>query len=146
MKKINLFYSALIATALSLNPLLSTQLNAATQQTTNSLSFKVAKVLHNRGLDDDAAKEIAENFFADDEELFAIMLKNLENGCNKLNENLILNYISTLALQRKNIKLDSYAFLVDMAYKITNKKLSKETLKELENIATKNYLLFQQVA
>lgn len=145
MKKINLFYSALIATALSLNPLLSTQLNAATQQTTNSLSFKVAKILHNRGLDDDAAKEIAEDFFEDNEDLFSIMIKNLENSCSELNENLILNYISTLALQRKSIKLDSYAFLVDMTYKITNKKLTKERLKELENIATKNYLLSQQM-
>jgi energy-converting hydrogenase A subunit M len=140
MKKINLFYSAVIATVLSLNPFVAAQLNASTQQRTNSLSFKIAKVLHNRGIDDDVAKEIAEDFFSEDEELFSIMLKNLENGCSELNEKDILNYISSMALHRKSVKLDSYASLVDITYKITNKKLNKETLKELENIATKNYL------
>ncbi len=142
MKNTNLLYSALIATVLALNPLVTTSLNASTQQKTNSLSFRVAKNLNNRGLDEDMAREIADGFFSNDEELFSIMLKNIESGCSVLSEDEILNHISSMALHRKTLKLDSYDSLVNMTFKIKNRALEKETLKELENIAMKNFYFF----
>ena len=101
--------------------------------------------MHKRGLEDNAAKEIAENYFTEDEELFALMLKNFENGCAIVSEEELMNYVSSMALQRKNIELDSYSSLVGMVHKIKNRALSKETLDELRQIATKNYFFSQQI-
>ena len=139
MKKSDILYSALVVTVLTINPLFTSSLNASVNRT-NFISSSVANILARRGINDDAAKEIAEEFFADKEEEFALMLKNIANGCSVLSENEIMDHISSLALHRKNIELDSYASLVNMVQKIKNISPSKETLKELQNIADINSL------
>ena len=146
MKNRTIFYSALIATILALNPLTPTTLNAKTTNQASTLTLNIAKILHKRGLDDDIAYEISENFFLNNEELFSIMLQNLENGCSLVDRDKLLNYISSLVLQRKPIKLESYEFLVGMVYKINNKPLSKKSLEEIKNISTINLLLSQYSA
>ena len=74
-----------------------------------------------------------------DEELFALMLQNLKYGYNnKLSPNEILDFLSTQALMKKNVHLDSYSYLVNMVYQIKNQALTKKDLKDLNTIATKN--------
>ncbi len=103
----------------------------------NTISSSIASILHKRGLDVDAAKDISNNF-TDDDNLFDLMIKNLENGCAILRKEEILEYLSTVALYRKNIDLTSYSCLFDMVYKVKQKPLNKKTLKQLDNIARKN--------
>jgi len=146
MQRREIIYSALIATALALTPFTPAPISHSAKHQTSSLSLNIANILHKRGLEDDAAKEIAENYFTEDEELFALMLKNFENGCAIVSEDELMNYVSSMALQRKNIKLDSYSSLVGMVHKIKNRALSKETLDELRRIATKNYFFSQKIA
>jgi hypothetical protein len=146
MKNKDILYSVLIATALAINPLMAKSINLSSQNQTTSLSINVAKILQNRGLDDDAARVISEEFFADDEDLFHLMLKNLEHGCSVLSEDEILDYVSSIALQRKQLKLDSYSSLVNMLHSIKKIPPSKETLLELENIAMKNFLFSQSIS
>ena len=146
MKNKDILYSVLLTTALAINPLMAKTLNSSAKHQTTSLTIDIAKILHNRGLDDNVAKEISEDLFSDNEELFSMMLKNLENGCSILNEEKILNFISLLALQRKEIKLDSYSSLVSIVQNIKHTTPSKDTLQELEQIATKNFLFAQYVS
>ena len=145
MKKINLLYSTLVATALTLSPFIVTPLNAtvahATQ--TSNISFNMVKILHNRGLDEDAAQKLVDKFVGNDEELFTVLLENFENRCQVLSRDEIMNYLSTLALQRKSINLDSYSALINMVHKITHKSPSQETLVELQNIANMNFAYSQ---
>ena len=130
--------SVLLASALSLTPITLTALNTSTKIQLNSISNSIALNLHKRGLEEDASKKIANNFFTIDEELFSLMLQNLKNSSLELNSDKILEYISTQALMRKNVKLDSYAYLVSMTQKIKGTTLSKEDLKNLNAIAQKN--------
>lgn len=148
MKKTYIFYSVLVISALSINFIAEVPLNSSPTQTnrTNSLSFVVAKILYARGLESDAAIEISENFFKDSGEEFHVMLKNIVNRCSILSEDEIMNYISSLALQKKSIQLDSYSALVDMVQKIKNIAPSKAVLKELEIIASVNFTYSRQIA
>jgi len=145
MKKTNLLYSTLVATALTLSPLITTPLNAtvthATQ--TSTTSFHMVNILHNRGLDEDAAQKLVSEFIGSEEELFSILLENLESRCSVISRKDIMNYISTLALQRKSINLDSYSALINMVHKITHETPSRKTLEELQNIAKINFAYSQ---
>jgi len=144
MKKKDILHSALVVTVLTINPLFTASLTASINKP-DSISFNIARILYSRGLNDSAAREIAESFLEEDEELFALMLKNIISDCGVLSENEIMNYLSSLALQRKSIDLKSYASLVNMVQKIKSIAPSKETLKELQNIAIKNSVYTQQV-
>lgn len=141
MKKSNLLYVTLVVTVLSVSPFLTTQLSASVTQnpSTSSLSYKIANILYSRGLELDAAEKISDEFLEDDEELFSLMLQNIEDGCSVLSKDEIMNYISSLALQRKSIKLDSYSALIKMTHQIKHKLPTKETMLELQNIAALNY-------
>ena len=140
MKKINLLYSTLVATALGVAPFLATPLNATVTHSakTSTLSFNIANILHNRGLELNAAQKISDEFLGNDEELFSILLENIKNRCSVLSKDEIMNYISNLALQRKSIELDSYSALIKMVHQIKHASPSKETLLELQNIANLN--------
>ena len=74
------------------------------------------------------------------------MLKNIESGSSVLNETEILDFLSTQALHRKKVELDSYSYLVNMTHQITNRALSAQTLSELQLIATKNSFYMQVAA
>ncbi|WP_324172577.1 hypothetical protein [Sulfurimonas sp.] len=130
--------SVLLASALTLTPITATLLSANTQVKINSISNSIAQNLHRRGIDEDASKKIAQRFLTMDEELFSLMLQNIKNSSVKLNHEKLMDFISTQALMQKNVKLDSYAYLVSMAHKIKGTVLSKEDLKTLNIIAQKN--------
>jgi len=138
MKNQNILSTVLLASSLTLTPVITTSLTASSQFKVNSISTSIAKNLHRRGIDEDASKKIANNIFTIDEELFALMLHNLQYGYGKLDRSEVLDFLSTQALMKKDVNLDSYSYLVNMVYQIKHQPLSKEDLKNIDTIATKN--------
>lgn len=139
MDKRNFISVTLLVTALAFNPLYAEHhVKTSSQIKQNSVSSNIASILHKRGLDEDAAKEISENLVNEEDDLFALLIDNLINGCNEVNKNEVLEYLSTAALHRQNVDLDSYAQLVSMVSRIKEKVLDEKTLKELSAIANSN--------
>ena len=143
MKKQNILSSVLLVSSLTFTFIVTTSLTASSQLQVNSISGSIAKNLHQRGIDEDVSKKIAKNIFNIDEELFALMLQNLQNNCSKLSRSEIMDFLSTQALMNKKVNLDSYSYLVNMAYQIKKRALSEDDLKGLNTIATKNLLYVQ---
>jgi len=141
MSKENILRITLFVSVLAFNPVIAetfkSTINMQTQQETR-VSTSIANILHKRGLDEDAAVELSQNFMAEDEELFARMLENLLSGCKSISESEVLAYLSNEALFRKSVDLESYDTLVSMASKIKQKALDEVTLKELQSVAKQN--------
>ena len=138
MNRHNFIGVTLLISVLALNPLLAVEFqnNIQTKLNQNSnLSYTIASILHKRGLDDDAAKEISDSMIDGNEEDLMQMVENLSLV---LPHNEIMEYLSTMALHRKEIRLDSYDHLVSMASKIRKSALDKSTLKHLHAIAKVN--------
>ncbi len=139
-KNQNILSSVLLASTLTLTPVITTSLNANTHLKANSLSNSIAKNLHRRGIDRDASLKIANNLFNIDEELFALMLQNLEYSCDSLSKNAILDFLTNQALMQKNVQLDSYSYLVNMLYQIKQQAPTQDELKKMNTLAIKNSL------
>jgi len=141
MNKENILNITLFVSVLVFNPAVAETLkpttNIQTQQETR-VSTSIANILYKRGLDEDAAKELSQNFMPEDEELFARMLENLLNGCRSINKDEVLSYLSNEALFRKSVDLKSYDTLVSIVSKIKQKSLDAMTLKELQSVAKQN--------
>ena len=144
MDKRNFISVTLLVSALAFNPLVAQQLNTnvSSQIKLNTVSSSIASILHKRGLDEDAAQEISNNFVDEEEELFALMINNLVNKCSSLSREEVLEYLSTAALYRQNVHFDSYAQLVNMVSKIKQKPLDEKTLTQLSAIAKQNKEIF----
>jgi len=141
MSKENILTITLFVSVLVLNPAVAEILkstNAIQTQQETRVSTNIANILYKRGLDEDAAKELSQNFMAEDEELFASMLENLLSGCKGMAKDDVLAYLSNEALFRKRVDLQSYDQLVAMARGVQQKVLDKTTLQQLQNIAKQN--------
>ena len=132
-------------TSLILTPAMASPFNVNIKIQNNSISNSIASMLRKRGLDEDAAQKIANSFIGEDEARFAIMLRNLENGCSILNKNEVLEYLSHSALQKRAVDFTSYSSLIGMVQKIKNKALEPNTMRELENVANKNSLYLNNI-
>lgn len=146
MKNIQILTVTLLASALTLGAVTLPTAESKTQAKVKSISSTIASILHKRGLEEEASRSIAENFFQNNEELIAFMLENLKQGTTALSEDEILAYISTQALFRKSVELDSYSYLLSMTQQIRQRAPSKETMQELEKIAFQNSLFKGKVA
>jgi hypothetical protein len=144
MSKDNILRITLFVSVLAFNPVVAETLkpitNIQSQQETR-VSTSIANILHKRGLDEDAAEEISQNFVAEDEELFTRMMENLLHGCKSISKDELLAYLSNEALYRKTVSLESYDHLVAMVSKIKQKSLDALTFKELQIIAKQNQQL-----
>ncbi len=144
MKKHHFISITLIISGLALNPLIAnTAVNSVSQvQTTNhTISSSIASILHKRGLDEDAAEEMSNNLLEEDEALLAMMMQNLEEECSSVSREEVLEYLSTAALYRQNVRFDSYDHLIAMVSKIKQTSLDTKTLQNLRDVAKKNSLL-----
>jgi len=141
MNKQNIIRITLFVSALAFNPaaaeILPQLTNIQTQQS-STVSSSIANILYQRGLDEDAAKEISIGLVEEDEARLALMIENIVNSCNEITYNEILEYLSTEALHRKNVQLENYAQLTHMFSKIKQRSPGKETLKQLSIIAKHN--------
>ena len=146
MKNIQFLTATLLATALTLGATNVALVEDKAQLKVNSVSSVLAQILFERGLTQEASQHIASNFLTTDERTFSYMIKNIESGSSVLNETEILDFLSTQALHRKNVELDSYSYLVNMTHQITNRALSAQTLSELQLIATRNSFYVQVAA
>jgi len=138
MKNNNFISATLLASALALSPVITPNLNAASPSKINTISSSIANILHRRGLDEDAAINISNNFIDEHDEMLFSMIDNLQSACSILSKDEIMQYLASLALRNQSVDLDSYSFLVGMTYEIIKRPLDAKTLGELENIALKN--------
>jgi len=114
MKRHNFIGVTILVSVLALNPLIATEIQDRVQTRVNNalpVSGSIASVLHKRGIEEEAAEEIADSLVGEDEELLAQQIENLSMV---LTHDEIFEYLSTMALHRKNIKLDTYDHLVSM--------------------------------
>ncbi|BAF72111.1 hypothetical protein [Sulfurovum sp. NBC37-1] len=138
MNRHNFIGVTILVSVLALNPLLAVEFQNNIQTRFNSakkLSNSIASILHKRGLDEDAAEEIAAASVGNDEEHLTQMVENLSSV---LPHDEIMEHLSTMALHRKEIQLDSYDYLVSMASKIKKTSLDKNMLNHLHVIAKLN--------
>ncbi len=142
-KNQNILSLVLLTSSLTLSPLLASTSSQQNRTQSNSLSNNIANNLYSRGIDRDASKKIAKKLFDDNALATDAMLTNLQSNYTTLSQKEIVNFLSTEALLSKNIDLSSYDYLVNMVYKIKNKPLSNERLKELNYIAKKNHFYSQ---
>ncbi|KYJ85708.1 hypothetical protein [Sulfurovum riftiae] len=129
---------SLLVSILAINPLIATELQDRVQTRINSvnqLSGSIAAILHKRGLDEDAADEIADSLVDGKEVLLTQMVDNLAMV---LPHEEIVEHLSTIALHRKEIRLDSYDHLVNMVSQIKKRSLDKNTLGQLNIVAKLN--------
>lgn len=144
MNKHNFIGITLVISGLTFNPAMATQIPyVAAQSQTNitTVSSSIATILHKRGIDEEVAHELTGKLLEEDEELLALMIQNLEEGCNSVSREEILEHLSTIALHRQNVHFDSYDHLVGMVSKIKQKALDENTLMQLHSIAKTNSLL-----
>jgi hypothetical protein len=144
-KNQNILSLVLLTSSLTLSPLFASTINPQARTQSNSLSNNIANNLYSRGIDREASKKIAKRIFDEDNGAADIMLTNLQNSYTSLSHKEIVNFLSTEALLSKNVDLSSYDYLVNMVYKIKNRPLSDENLKELSSIAKKNYFYSQSL-
>jgi len=141
MSKENILRITLFVSVLVLSPVVAERIKPITNiqnQHETRVSASIANILHKRGLDEDAAEEISQNFVANDEELFARMIENVLHACTNISKDELLVYLSNEALFRKSVDLQSYDQLVAMVSKVRQKALDKVTLNALKDIAKQN--------
>ena len=138
MNRHNFIGVTILLSVLALNPLVAVEFQGKIQTRLNNtitVSNSIASILYKRGIEEDVAQEIADLFVGGEEELLAQMIANLTS---LLPHDAIMEHLSTMALHRKEIRLDSYDHLVHMASKITQSPLDKSTLHHLQAIAKLN--------
>ena len=140
MDKRNIISVTLLVSALAFNPLVATEFTTSTssQRQINSVSSSIAHILHKRGIDEDMAKEISENFIDEEDDLFTAMIDNLVNEYSSLTKEEVHEYLSTAALYRQRVDFDSYSHLINMVSKIKGKALNEQSLKQLSRVAKLN--------
>jgi len=135
----------LLATTLAFSAALPRELTATTKQQTNSISNQIANILYKRGIEEDKAQELSHAMINTNEELFAIMINNFVNTSG-INKDDVLNELSKLALNKKNVDLTSYAFLVKLMHSLKNSTLNEVELKKIAEVSTKNSMIFKVFA
>ncbi len=138
MHRHNFIGVSLLVSILAINPLIATEFQDRVQtrvNNVNQVAGSIAAILHKRGLDEDAAEEIADSLVDGDE---ALLMQMVDNLAMVLTHEEIFEHLSTVALHRKEIRLDSYDHLVNMASKIKKSSLDKSTLAQLQLVAKLN--------
>lgn len=121
MNKHNFISITLIVSELVLNSVMAIPpSNAAAQSqiSINTVSSSVASILHKRGINEEAAQELSDNLLVEEEVLLALMIQNLEDVCNIVSQEEVLEYLSTATLFRQNVHFDSYDYLITMVSNI----------------------------
>jgi hypothetical protein len=139
MNRHNFIGVTILVSVLALNPLIATEIQNRVQTKVNNVlpvSGNIASILHKRGLEKDAAEEIADSMVGEDEELLGQQIENLSIV---VTQEEIFEHLSTVALYRKHIKLDRYDHLVSMVSHIRkSNSLNKSILAQLQFVAKLN--------
>ena len=145
MNKQNLLTLTLIISGLALNPVMADAVanSAASTQTINhSISSSISSILYNRGLEEEAAEELASGVVDEEDEMFLSMLLQTLDEKNIVSRQEVLEYLSTEALHRRSVDFKTYDNLVGMVAKIKKCALDENTRKQLSYLANINKQLF----
>ena len=145
MKNQNFLTLTLIISGLALNPVMADAVAntvSHSQNINHSVTSSISTLLHNRGLDEDVADELAANLVDEEDEMFLAMLVQTLDAKNIASREDVLEYLSTVALHKQNIDFKKYDNLVGMVSKIKQKSLDTNTLNQLTYIAKINKQLF----
>ena len=137
MHKQNFLTLTLIISGLAITPVLAdSEFNRVSHsQTMNqSVASGISSILHNRGLDEEVANELAVNLVDDEDEMFLAMLLQTLDIKNVVSREEVLNYLATAALHKQKIDFKKYDTLVGMVSKIKQQTLGTDILKELSQI------------
>ena len=101
MNKQNLLTLTLIISGLALNPVMAEATLAQFTQTQNinqTVTSGISTLLYNKGLEEEAAEELAQNFVEAEDEMFLAMLLQTLEVQNIASREVILEYMSREAL------------------------------------------------
>ena len=135
----------LLTVSLTLNASIPRELRTNTRQENKSISNRVATILFQRGIDSNKAQELSQAIINTNEKLFSIMLKNFSTHC-KIETESIYQELSKLALSKKSVDFTSYSFLVKLTQLTKQKHLNSDELKKIEEISTKNQIIYKAFA
>ncbi len=140
MDKRHLITLTLILSVLAFSPLVAQEEHhyTITQVKSASVSEDVASILHEKGLEEDAAKSIARDLVSEDDTRFTLMAENLLISCPTLQRDELMTYLSQEALHRQKVELHSYGQLVGMFTKIRQETPQRDVLQRLSHIAKLN--------
>ena len=145
MNKQNLLTLTLIISGLALNPVMADAVvnsAASTQNINHSVSSSISSILYNRGLEEEAAEELASGVVDEEDEMFLSMLLQTLDSKNIVSRQEVLEYLSTEALHRRSVDFKTYDNLVGMVAKIKKCALDENTRKQLSYLANINKQLF----
>ena len=100
--------------------------------------------LIDRGLDEDAARALAENTFKENDILTSIQINNYLATMDAIDYDALMDQMATRALFEKKIDFGSYDSLVAMTRDLKSHYLETETLEKLSHIAKVNQNLQTQ--
>ena len=144
MNKHNIIRITLFMSVLVFNPAVADTLRIATDIQINhntTIAENIASALYKKGLEEKTAKKRARELVKGDERLFALMLNNLLNGCSDITREEVLEYLSTAALFRQDIALNSYDQLIGIYSKLKRSIPNEEVRKKLGAVAKRNALM-----
>jgi len=140
-----MFTITLIIAGLSLSPIMAEEIQDITKKQKtikHTVTSSIANILHKRGLDEEVAQEMAENFLShEDEILLAVLMQNLEMH-EIVTSKEVLEYLSDAALHRQKMDFKSYDHILGMVHKIRQKPLDESTRKYISHIVDLNKQLF----
>ena len=91
-----------------------------------------------RGLDEDAAKDLANNAFNENEILTHIKIDNYLSAVSGVDYDKLMNQMATRILFKKETDLASYDTLIALTRDINPRSLDKESLERLSRVAKVN--------
>ncbi|RLA71471.1 MAG: hypothetical protein DRG09_00055 [Epsilonproteobacteria bacterium] len=145
MNKQKFITLTLIISGLVLNPVIAETVHHTviqSQHINQSVVSNISTILHNRGLDEDVAEEMASNLVSEEDEMLLAMMMETLQMQNIVTKNEVLEYLSHAALHKQTLDFKSYDHLVGMVSKIKQTSLDPYTLKELSHLTKINKQLF----
>jgi hypothetical protein len=141
MNRQNFITITLIITGLAFNPAMGEGVEQKVSQNltlNRSITSSIADVLQKRGIDEDAAVEMADQSIDEkDERSLAIMMQYLESQ-NIVTKEEVLAYLGQSALHKQKLNVKSYDHLLGMVAKIKEKPVDENTRTQLSQIAKYN--------
>jgi hypothetical protein len=104
----------------------------------NSLCGMAVMNLHERGLDENAAKQKVLKFLQHDKYVNDLMAQNIVKNLDGIKPQDIVQYVSDSVLFEKSVDLSSYENLVALAQKSRKLALDKGTLEKIKKISFEN--------
>jgi hypothetical protein len=106
--------------------------------TRKSIRDELEESLVERGLDDDAAKDLAKDILSDNEAVESIKIHNFLTAVGTIEYEEFINQLTTDALFGKKVNFEDYDSLVRITYDICGKVLDKDILNKLSKVAMLN--------